>query len=91
MSKKESAEDYPHVITTSSDYRVIICKQDHQWIVQKAEKSSHGRVWRGLRYFRTKKALMAFYGSLQTLSGASELDTLPEHFTARELTRDLVI
>ena len=78
-SNRETADDYRNVITQLDDnHRVIGCKDDIQWVVQKAEKSSHERRWRALRYFRSKLALIAFCGGLQGRYDLSELDNLPK-------------
>ena len=80
---RETSATYSEVICLFERHRVISSRCEIQWIVQKAEKSPRGPTWRALRYFQTKPALLAFWGSLHQAYECEswhELDQLPEHF-----------
>jgi hypothetical protein len=85
VSMKERSDDYAWVICILNDrWRVIVCKGDWQWILQKSKaEGGHGRVWRGDSYFRTRKALVRVcarsYGGCDT-QALDALRGLPENF-----------
>lgn len=78
----ESSDLYAKVIVQSSDrWRVILCSQGLQWIIQKKE-SSHAGPWRAEKYVTSRSALIKACGALGLLSDpATEavLYTLPKH------------
>ena len=78
----ESSDLYAKVIVQSSNrWRVILCSQWLQWIIQKKE-SSHAGPWRAEKYVTSRSALIRACGTLGLLSDpATEavLYTLPEH------------
>jgi hypothetical protein len=82
FSHRESDDDYQPVVAVLADrWRVIVCRDGMQWIIQSAEKSSHGVAWRGRRYLRTKNRLIAICGtSLGEIrpSALAILQALPE-------------
>lgn len=59
-SLRERDDAYPAVVVNLNDrWRVIACRQEPQWILQKCKaESGHGRAWRGVRYFKTRKVLI---------------------------------
>ena len=78
----ESSDLYAKVTVQSSDrWRVILCSQGLQWIIQKKE-SSHAGPWRAEKYVTSRSALIKACGTLGLLSDpATEavLYTLPKH------------
>lgn len=60
-SARERDDGYrAEVVRLSPTWRVIRCKDAHQWILQRARIGRQRRTeWRGERYFRTRKALIA--------------------------------
>lgn len=85
--KHETSGIYASVVTRLSEqWRVIICKDGIQWILQRREKLQASRPWRGVRYCTTKKALIrvstTLCGPIDPKS-ANILATLPER--AREI------
>ena len=78
----ESSDLYAKVIVQSSDrWRVILCSQGLQWIIQKKE-SSHAGPWRAEKYLTSRSALIKACGTLGLLCDpATEalLFALPEH------------
>lgn len=64
----ESSDLYAKVIVQSSDrWRVILCSQGLQWIIQKKE-SSHAGPWRAEKYLTSRSALIKACGTLGLLS-----------------------
>ena len=64
----ESSDLYAKVIVQSSDrWRVILCSQGLQWIIQKKE-SSHAGPWRAEKYVTSRSALIKACGALGLLS-----------------------
>ena len=64
----ESSDLYAKVIVQSSDrWRVILCSQWLQWIIQKKE-SSHAGPWRAEKYVTSRSALIRACGTLGLLS-----------------------
>ena len=83
-SHRESADNYSNVIVIFNPrWRLSLCRDGIQWILQQKE-ISHGMPWRGVKYFRSKEALLRVCGSLNLLSDASIRDVLaglPETFS----------
>ncbi|KZK79977.1 hypothetical protein PsAD13_04968 [Pseudovibrio sp. Ad13] len=49
-SHKESHDDYAGVIVACGKWRVITCKGNIQWIIQKGILRRDGRAWQGMSY-----------------------------------------
>jgi hypothetical protein len=79
---QETSDFYSGVIVgLSSRYRVIICKDGLQWILQHRNTGSAERSWRGIGYFTTKEALLrvcaSSFGRI-TPSAHEVLQSLPD-------------
>ena len=83
---RESSDHYSYVILRLNNrWRIILCRQGLQWILQRRE-SFHGGAWRGFRYFRTREALIEEGGRLDLLSCTTEAqlgNILPLKFNKR--------
>ena len=79
-SKRERDETYHGVILTKGNWRVIICKDGLQWILQKRAKEVAQSRWRGDSYSQTRKALTRlWHAKTGDYHGACHLSqTLPE-------------
>lgn len=56
---QETADNWPSVIVVlSPGWRVIVCRDGLQWIIQHRKKGGAERPWRAVRYCRTRKALL---------------------------------
>lgn len=67
----ESGDHYhSNLIQFDERWRLIVCRQKHQLILQRRE-SFHGGAWRGYKYLRTKNALLQVCGRLGLLSRAN--------------------
>lgn len=75
----ETAEAYRHVITHLGRYRVIVCKDGMQWIIQRSEKGTMGRVWRGVRCVTCKTALNRLWCSFGC-EPCPKIEALPTSF-----------
>ena len=82
LSRGEVWDDYHRVILKfSSRWRVILCKDNIQWILQKCDaEPSHDGNLRGKSYFACKESLTKACGSLGLASdpkARAVLDALP--------------
>ena len=79
---RERDDLYPKVVAQPSiRWRVILCAQGLQWIIQKKE-SSHAGPWRAEKYLTSRSALIKACGTLGLLSDpATEavIYALPDH------------
>lgn len=80
----ETADGYGNVVAVPCDgWRVIVCKDDLQWIVQRRKNGGADRPWRAVGYCRTRKALVrlcaASCGQIDPAAAAA-LAALPENF-----------
>jgi hypothetical protein len=59
-SRRERDDDYrQELVRLNACWRVILCADAHQWILQRARTGRQRRPeWRASRYFRTRKALL---------------------------------
>lgn len=80
----ETSDDYGRVVTVlAPGWRVVVCKDEVQWIIQRRKKGGARRPWRGVAYCRTRKALTRLCAaSCSPLdpSAKAALDALPEVF-----------
>ena len=83
-SHRESADNYSNVIVIFNPrWRLSLCRDGIQWILQQKE-ISHGMPWRGVKYFRSKGALLRVCGSLNLLSDKYNrhiIEALPDNIT----------
>ena len=83
---RERSDHYSYVILRLNNrWRIILCRQGLQWILQRRE-NLHGGAWRGFRYFRTRTALIEECGRLGLLSDTTEAqlgNILPLNFNKR--------
>ena len=56
----ETSDTYTGLIARLSDpWRVIVCRDQLQWILQRRDAQRSGQPrWKGVRYFRTREALI---------------------------------
>jgi len=80
MSHREKDNDYDDVVVRWKNTRVIVCKDDYQWIVQ----DKRGKEWRSLHYCTTRNGI--FRRLSQRGLPTEGLSTLPERFESRPAT-----
>lgn len=82
---QETADAYHQVIADlRSDLRVVVCCDQIQWILQRRKKGGAERPWRGIGYFRTRKALLRLCATLDAHidpAAMTVLAALPKIFT----------
>ncbi len=81
----ESADEYSGIVARlSASHRVITCKDQIQWILQRRDGERHGRArWAGVGYFLTREALLRVSRALRVRinpAALAALAALPEHF-----------
>jgi hypothetical protein len=74
-SHRERDDDYGEILAQlGPDWRVIVCKDDHQWIVQQKPK---GGVWRSKHYCTSREGALR---RVKGLPGREALTHLPARF-----------
>ncbi len=76
LDHRETADRYRGEIFRKSRFRVILCRDGIQWIIQRAGRVPGG-PWRGLHYCTTRKALSRLWEA-STGETAQEIACLPE-------------
>ena len=81
-SHRERDDDYAYVVVQLTPrYRVILCPQGLQWIIQEKEASRSGH-WRAKSYHTSRDSLLSACGKRGFLSNANAeavLHALPDH------------
>ena len=85
LAHRERDDEYREVIVQLAPrWRVIVCKDYLQWIIQKrTAEPLHRGEWRGQSYVTSRNSLIRLCASLGLLSGdnaRATLDALPEQF-----------
>ena len=88
-ASREAADDYAgEVARLSARWRVIVCRDGIQWVLQQRDAGSHHTArWRGWAYCLTRAALIRLCGSLQDApdpTAMALLASLPAHFPRGE-------
>jgi hypothetical protein len=79
-SHRERDDAYRNVVAQLAPrWRVIVCRDGIQWILQRKE-ASHRGPWRGVSYHTNRDGLIKVSGSLKALnsSGLEALKALPD-------------
>lgn len=82
-SHQERADNYHSVVVQSDKYRVIVCKGNIQWLLQRrVGERPAGVRWDSFKYFRSREALTRTSAGLHASDHGSwpELDRLPATF-----------
>ena len=84
--ERESDDNYLDVVAQLAPrWRVIVCKDYLQWIIQKrTAEPLHRGVWRSQSYVTSRNSLIRLCASLELLSDdnvRATLDALPEQFS----------
>ena len=85
-SHRESDDNYLDVVAQLAPrWRVIVCKDYMQWIIQKrTAEPLHRGVWRSQSYVTSRNSLIRLCASLELLSdhlAKARLEALPEQFS----------
>lgn len=76
LDHRETADRYRGEIFRKGRFRVILCRDGIQWILQR-KKGGAGARWQALGYFTTRKALTRLW-TASTGEAAPEIARLPE-------------
>lgn len=85
--RSEASDNYPGEIIRVGRYRVIVCKNGEQWIVQKQASSAGaqtGRTWKAIGYHLTRKPLTRVWQEKSAMPPPEQLLDLPEKFPYRK-------
>ena len=78
---RETADDYRDEIFRHGSFRVILCKDGIQWILQRSRAASGNKTgvrWEALSYCTTRHYLQRDW-TRHSGAEAVEIDALPEH------------
>ena len=86
LSNRERDDSFCQVVVQLAPrWRVIVCKDHLQWIIQKrTAEPLHRGVWRSQSYVTSRNSLIRLCASLELLSDhavRATLDALPEQFS----------
>jgi hypothetical protein len=86
LSNRERDDSFCQVVVQLAPrWRVIVCKDHLQWIIQKrTSEPLHRGEWRGHSYVTNRNSLIRLCASLELLSDhavRATLDALPEQFS----------
>ena len=86
LAHRERDDEYCEVIVQLAPrWRVIVCKDYLQWIIQKrTAEPLHRGEWRGQSYVTSRNSLIRLCASLELLSDhtvRATLDALPDQFS----------
>ena len=86
LSNRERDDGFSQVVVQLAPrWRVIVCKDHLQWIIQKrTAEPLHAGVWRGVSYVTSRSSLIRLCASLELLSDdtvRATLYALPEQFS----------
>jgi hypothetical protein len=86
LSNRERDDSFGQVvIQLAPRWRVVVCKDRLQWIIQKrSAEPLHRGEWRGHSYVTNRSSLIRLCASLELLSdnvARASLDALPEQFS----------
>jgi len=81
-SNLESHGDYGNVVTSTPSFRVVVCKDNFQWIIQRRSGTRRrGAYFRSVSYHRGRDSLKRRWrGFVGAEESTEELDSLPEYF-----------
>jgi len=81
ISHREREDGYIATVAQFNQrWRLVLCKDQIQWIIQRKESSRRGD-WRGLKYLTSRESVFAACGKLELLSDPKVeeiLNALPE-------------
>ncbi|PQV56579.1 hypothetical protein LX70_02151 [Defluviimonas denitrificans] len=83
LDHRETADGYHGEIFRRGGFRVIVCKDGIQWILQRRKSDAGKRAgarWIALGYFLTRDGLARLWHR-KTGASAPEIDALPDRIT----------
>ena len=83
LRHRESSDTYHAEIFRAGRYRVILCKDAIQWIIQRRDRLA-GTRWRGLSYCTCRDSLISVWREDMGLKVPPEMLALPETVRGRK-------
>ena len=85
-SNLESHGDFRDVVTTTPSFRVVVCKDSFQWIIQiRSGIRRGGAYWKSVSYHRNRDSLKRRWrGLVGGEESTKKLDALPVYFGRHE-------
>lgn len=77
LDHRETSDTYRGELFWNGGYRVIVCRDGIQWIIQRQKKGAGAR-WMALSYCTTRKSLSRVW-TTRTGDYAPEINLLPEN------------
>lgn len=86
LDHREGSDTYHGELFRREGFRVIVCKDGIQWIVQRItrDRSPRGGDWRPIGYCLTRAGVARVWAA-SGAPNASAIDALPDHFTRGEV------
>ncbi|MGB3317134.1 MAG: hypothetical protein WBB85_22330 [Albidovulum sp.] len=83
MDRREISDRYRGEIIRSGKWRIVICKDSYQWILQRLTRSESpdGVRWEGRHYFRQRDTAIRLWRKHTGEDGAILMALLPERFS----------
>ncbi|WP_377190645.1 hypothetical protein [Ruegeria meonggei] len=82
--RRETQDNYAHEIARVDRFRVISCKDNIQWIIQKQNSGARSKtrvMWKAISYHRNRNSLISVWRKKTKLDASSEVLALPEHYS----------
>ncbi len=86
LTQCESSGAYYRVIASCENYRVILCKDAIQWIIQRRinhVRNRAGARWKAVSYHTGRRSLIRVWHAKTRLPVPVEIQMLPEQITRR--------
>ncbi len=83
LSHRESDDTYAGVIARGGRYRVAVCRDGIQWLLQRRSTNRSGARWKTLHYITTRSALIRLWTSSEPLP--REVEGLPDQIRSRKV------
>lgn len=83
---RESADDYRGEVFRAAGWRVVICRDRIQWIIQKRTRAggADGGRWEAQHYLTTRESVLRLWRAATGLDGVELMVLLPERFKRME-------
>ena len=81
--RREASDSYRGEIYRAGDWRVVVCRDAIQLILQRRTRaaSPDGARWEGLHYFRRRDTALRLWRTIAGGEGSALASLLPERFT----------
>ncbi len=84
MSRRETLDNYAYEIVRVDRFRIISCKDNFQWIIQKQNSGARSKAritWKAVSYHRNRSSLLRVWRNKTKMDAPSEALMLPERYS----------